>query len=229
MPRPRPHGPADLSILAEDLDRLAAVHTGSAAPKLETGPNAYGRFDTSDSPSADFDSNAATEPDAAAGPVFVDASGRRRKVARRAGLVALAAVAGYAGLLGMSFAGGPIPPNVLLPVPGMPSEKAPASSSIAQDGAVTTPASSGAAEHPTATGRSIKPASGGRPESRSTTTAAAPGAATSSAPPATSAAAPPPTPTPTSTGTSATTSANSHGNPTPPGHQHRSSAPSPTG
>lgn len=232
IPRPRPHGPADLGVLAEDLDRLAGVHTGSRAPELETGRHTYGQVEPPVSyrgaySATDSDTAAASDAESA-GPVFVDASGRRRKVARRAGLVALAAVAGYAGLLAMSFAGGPIPPNALLPVPGMPSEKAPASSSTAQNGAAT-PAGSGAAEHPTT--RSANPASDRRTGGRSST-AGAPGQTVPSTPQATStgSAAPPlPTSTSTAAGTSATTSGTSHGNPTPPGRQHKSSAPSPTG
>src|ERR1051326_5718232 len=108
IPRPRPHGPADLGVLAEDLDRLAAVGAGFDALEPEPGPDAYGRVPASDLYPA-TDAEAVGEADATpAGPVFVDASGRRRRIARRAGLVALVAGAGYAGLIAVSFVGGPI-------------------------------------------------------------------------------------------------------------------------
>ncbi|NUR57127.1 MAG: hypothetical protein HOV87_00210 [Catenulispora sp.] len=308
IPRPRPHGPADLGVLAEDLDYLAEVHDRSQAPEPETGiyspaqvsglglgaeagyahsgfaaaghaqsrytgagypENGYaaaghvgsgytaagyaenGYADSGHSGSGyagtglsgarhadsdfaaddDFPAEAAPAEAAPAGPIFVDASGRRRKLARRASLAALAVVAGYAGLLAVSFAGGPIPPNTLLPVPGMPSEKAqaPASTSVAENGASTT-AKAGGTEHPAA-GRPVGSTSEHRPETHPGTTAGKPGVGTPSVPqPTTTSSAAPPTPTPTMppTGIPVSVSSTAHGNPTPPGHQRKSS-PGPTG
>ncbi|MFD0633198.1 hypothetical protein ACFQ9X_18040 [Catenulispora yoronensis] len=143
----------------------------------------------------------------------------------------MAVVAGYAGLLVVSFAGGPIPPNALLPVPGVPSQKAPtpASTSAVANGAdgVRTSGKPGAADH-----------SAGRPtgatERRPETHASTPGKAgqtSASAPqPTSSGSAAPPQPTPTSApvSTAASSPTSAHGNPTPPGHQHKSSS-APTG
>jgi hypothetical protein len=53
-------------------------------------------------------------------PVFVDSTGRRRTwVTWTLGVVAGACV-GYLALLGLSFAGGPVTPKQLLPLPGVP-------------------------------------------------------------------------------------------------------------
>lgn len=83
------------------------------------------------------------EPEAAEQvPVFVDATGHRRKMARRISIGAVGLLAGYGGLVAVSFAGGPIPPGALLPVPGLPTAKAPAS-----QGAVHGAATHGAAPH----------------------------------------------------------------------------------
>ncbi|GLZ30299.1 hypothetical protein Lesp02_24890 [Lentzea sp. NBRC 105346] len=49
-------------------------------------------------------------------PVFVDPSGRRRKLLRISIGVAAAAVVGYLVLLAIALGGGPIKPNTLLPV-----------------------------------------------------------------------------------------------------------------
>lgn len=309
IPQPRPHGPADLGILAEDLDYLAQMHGRSQEPELETGmygqaqvsgsrldPHAgyapggyvdggyvergyvgggyaeggqvglghgglghagleggdlghaslehgsleYGDLGHGDLGHGDLGSADAGFPADAefpaepvpAGPIFVDASGRRRKLARRASLAAIAVVAGYAGLLGVSFIGGPIPPNTLLPVPGMPSEKAPApaSTSVAENGASTS-GKPGGAEHPAAA-RPTGSASEHRPDTHASTTAGKNPTEASSAPQPTStssASVVPPLPTPTMppSSTSLSTATTTHGNPTPPGHQRKSS-PGPT-
>ena len=143
-------------------------------------------------------------------PIFVDASGRRRKLARRASMAAMAVLAGYAGLLAVSFAGGPIPPKVLLPVPGIPSGKA------------QNPASSVNAA-PSATGSNAgQPSAGGtehRSDTRGTKPGESPGQSALSEPSSTAASgAAPPSPTGTTT---ETTPGNTHGNPTPPGHTRR--------
>ena len=57
---------------------------------------------------------------ASSSPVFVDSSGRRRKTWRRLTIAVVAALCGYTGLLAVGFAGGPIPPAALLPIPGVP-------------------------------------------------------------------------------------------------------------
>ncbi|MEY9910771.1 hypothetical protein ABIA35_007021 [Catenulispora sp. MAP12-49] len=148
-------------------------------------------------------------------PIFVDASGRRRKLARRASLAAVVVLAGYGGLLAVSFAGGPIPPNALLPVPGIPSGKAQVPASSANAGPSAKPSS----------GQDAAPAAGStdhRPGERATTPG---GALRQSAPPEpTPTTSEAPTQVPTPTGTSAATSpGNTHGNPTPPGHTRRKS------
>lgn len=158
---------------------------------------------------------------APSGPIFVDASGRRRKLARRASLAAVAVLAGYTGLLAVSFAGGPIPPNALLPVPGIPAGRQQAPASTAPAGAV--PSAKSSADHAAEAGRSTTGASGHRVEPRTTT---ANGSVRQSAPsqpqPATSASttasSPAAPPTPTGTTSAPPTPANTHGNPTPPGH-----------
>lgn len=71
-----------------------------------------------DSGAAD-DAGSLREP-APSSPVFVDGSGRRRKTWRRLTIGVVAALCGYACLLGIGFAGGPIPPAALLPIPGVP-------------------------------------------------------------------------------------------------------------
>ncbi|SHN26353.1 hypothetical protein [Cryptosporangium aurantiacum] len=53
-------------------------------------------------------------------PVFVDSTGKRKRRFRTLGFVAGGLGVAYAAMLGLSFAGGPIAPNALLPVPGMP-------------------------------------------------------------------------------------------------------------
>jgi hypothetical protein len=52
-------------------------------------------------------------------PVFVDATGRRRRRIRTAGLIVLAAAGAYLVTLGLAFLGGPVPPAALLPINGV--------------------------------------------------------------------------------------------------------------
>ncbi|MCX5401270.1 hypothetical protein [Streptomyces sp. NBC_00102] len=61
------------------------------------------------------------------GPVFVDASGRRARLLRRAGAVLGLAVVGYAAVLALAFMGGiSMSPSRLLPFDtGQPAEAAP--------------------------------------------------------------------------------------------------------
>jgi len=53
-------------------------------------------------------------------PVFVDATGRRRRRLRRAGYAAGALCAAYALMLVVSLTGGAVSPETLLPLPGVP-------------------------------------------------------------------------------------------------------------
>ncbi|WP_370369741.1 hypothetical protein [Catenulispora sp. GP43] len=144
----------------------------------------------------------------------MDASGRRRKLARRASLAAIAVLAGYGGLLAVSFAGGPIPPKALLPVPGIPSGKAqgPASSANAAPSATSSAGQD-----------AVHPAAGGT-DHRTGERATAPGGAPRQSAPSEPTPTVSGTTTPMPTGTSGATSpANTHGNPTPPGHTRRKS------
>ncbi|MFJ6465313.1 hypothetical protein ACIQM0_30515 [Streptomyces sp. NPDC091387] len=55
------------------------------------------------------------------GPVFVDSSGRRARLLRRAGIALGIACAGYTAVLGLSFMGGiSLSPSALLPLDGAP-------------------------------------------------------------------------------------------------------------
>ncbi|MDQ0380692.1 hypothetical protein [Amycolatopsis thermophila] len=58
-------------------------------------------------------------------PVFVDPSGRRRRILRRVSIAACALVSGYAVLLVASLLGAPIPASALLPVPDQRTTDAP--------------------------------------------------------------------------------------------------------
>ncbi|MGW2836285.1 hypothetical protein ACWCWD_00610 [Streptomyces sp. NPDC001493] len=86
-------------------------------------------------------------PEPGEGPVFVDASGRRARLLRRAGAVLGLAVVGYAVVLGLAFMGGlSLSPTQLLPFgTGRPAQAAP-------DGAAPpdgSPRPTGAATPPT--------------------------------------------------------------------------------
>ncbi|HWU09150.1 MAG TPA: hypothetical protein VN520_22675 [Streptomyces sp.] len=59
------------------------------------------------------------------GPVFVDSSGRRAKLLRRAGVLLGAVCVGYAAVLGLAFMGGiSLTPAQLLPFDGGPAAEA---------------------------------------------------------------------------------------------------------
>lgn len=149
-----------------------------------------------------------------ASPVFVDTSGKRRKGWRRVTIAVVGILCGYTVLLGVSFAGGPIPPAALLPVPGVPGNDAPAPAKA------TTGAPAGATpDTHSATGAS-RGAAGGGPAAatRAASTAAAkPGATTTNPPQPTTAPTTALQPTPTATSAATTT----HGHQTaPPSHSH---------
>ncbi|MEU2671021.1 hypothetical protein ABZ622_19525 [Streptomyces sp. NPDC007164] len=58
------------------------------------------------------------------GPVFVDSTGRRARVLRRAGIALGVACAGYAAVLGLAFVGGiSVSPSQLLPFDGAPASR----------------------------------------------------------------------------------------------------------
>uniref|UniRef100_UPI003C7E9514 hypothetical protein n=1 Tax=Streptomyces sp. rh45 TaxID=3028726 RepID=UPI003C7E9514 len=59
------------------------------------------------------------------GPVFVDSSGRRAKLLRRAGVLLGTVCVGYAAVLGLAFMGGiSLAPSQLLPFDGGPAAEA---------------------------------------------------------------------------------------------------------
>jgi hypothetical protein len=230
IPRPRPDGSADLGILADDVNQAPAVGSRSLPPLPEPGPGRNGITLAGEAIPFAHDE---PEPEPApkpepTGPIFVDASGRRRKLARRASLAAVAVLAGYVGMLAVSFAGGPIPPNALLPVPGIPSGKPQLPASSAPAG---TASASASAKSSTAAGRPAAGASDHRTGARSTTPGGAPGQSVSSGPASTmsaSSASSPVPPTPTGTSV-ATTPTAGHGNPSAPGRTRRTDkSPSPT-
>ncbi|MFG3530448.1 hypothetical protein ACGF8B_27480 [Streptomyces sp. NPDC047917] len=58
------------------------------------------------------------------GPVFVDSTGRRARLLRRAGIALGVACAGYAAVLGLAFVGGiSVSPSQLLPFGGAPASR----------------------------------------------------------------------------------------------------------
>lgn len=156
-------------------------------------------------------------------PVFVDGTGRRRKGWRRLTLVLVAALCGYATLLGIGFAGGPIPPAALLPIPGVPGNAPETASAPPNAPEQATGARSAAGSSPgSGSKRSGAPS---RPNQAATHTGSPatntagvpqPTAVTGTAQPSTT---PPETTAPT--GTSAATTGPVHGpSATPPSHSH---------
>ena len=125
-------------------------------------------------------------------PVFVDPSGRRRRLVRRIAIAACSALAVYVILLCAALSGAPIPPSALLPLPAAPSDTGtsttddqPVQPANQAGGAVTT-----AAGVTQTTALSLKPTTASQPTV--TTTA--------------------------NTTTTTTTTRNSHAPITPPGH-----------
>lgn len=57
----------------------------------------------------------AADPQTAPQPVFVDATGRRRRVAQRIAVGAFLAAGGYSLMVLWSFLGGPVSPDTLMP------------------------------------------------------------------------------------------------------------------
>ncbi|MFI5954895.1 hypothetical protein [Cryptosporangium sp. NPDC051539] len=54
-------------------------------------------------------------------PVFVDSTGKRGRRFRTLGFIGGGIAVAYSAMLGLSFVGGPLTPNSLLPLPGVPS------------------------------------------------------------------------------------------------------------
>ena len=62
----------------------------------------------------------ALRPVTHAKPVFVDSSGKRRRWIRRGSVAVVTITTAYGVVVALSFLGGPVPPNALLPLPGIP-------------------------------------------------------------------------------------------------------------
>jgi hypothetical protein len=58
--------------------------------------------------------------------VFVDTTGRRRRWVRRGAIGGVTLVTAYGIVVALSFLGGPVSPNSLLPLPGLPGPTTPA-------------------------------------------------------------------------------------------------------
>jgi hypothetical protein len=142
-------------------------------------------------------------PSSDAVPVFVDATGHRRRLIRRAAIGLLAVICAYGVAVVLSFLGGPVPPNALIPLPGVPhsAPDSPASPGTANS---PTPGITGSATH-TGAGN----AGGGTPGS-------VPTSARAGAPSPSSSLSPSASPSPTG---------NRH---VPPGHVGRSASPGPS-
>lgn len=156
-------------------------------------------------------------------PVFVDGSGRRRKNWRRLTIAVVAALCGYVCLLAVGFAGGPIPPAALLPIPGVPGNSAAPSTAPgnAPTGAPKTPAAHVAtSESAKDTGRLPSRAGAEGPTRITATKPAVPQPSTTA-----SGIVVPPAPSGTTVLTpSSTVSSTTHGpQGTPPGHSHTKS------
>jgi hypothetical protein len=215
-------GQPALTALTDDLHRLAAP-LPPGRPIVDASRPSHPSFQGAGEAEPGGPNGQGGVTASAAAPVFVDSSGQRRKLVRRLSIGVVGILGGYVCLIAMSFAGGPIPPGVLLPVPGLPAAKDPA-----PQPAPAVPAgpsgSAGNASHTT------RP--GGLPSGRvvdhtpahGSQTSASSGAATPTAAPTSAL---PSTPQPSSPATSA--SSQSHGNPTPPGRvKHSTPATGPT-
>lgn len=122
--------------------------------------------------------DAATRP--VASPVFVDATGRRRRRIRRAAFGLGIAAGSYCAVVVVSLLGGPVPPNVLLPLPGVHNGPASAktATSATPNAAGTRTANRNAAAGPTSGAAAAAP---GSVPAASPTAATAPTTAAASA------------------------------------------------
>jgi hypothetical protein len=114
-------------------------------------------------------------------PVFVDPTGRRRRILRRVALAACAGVLLYLAVFVAALFGAPIPTAALIPVPGFVPVQVPATSVPPPVG--EEPARANGAPAPTTSSREAPASVPGR--SPSVTTTAPPPAATTTAPPTT--------------------------------------------
>lgn len=198
--------PAPFPAPAATASLPTSVPTRTASPTPFSAPSAY----THEPPGTDFPTHMlvrmpapdevgadASAPKAA--PIFVDATGRRGRLIRRGAIAMLAVVGAYAVAVVLSFLGGPVPPNALLPFPNEPSAAASNPASPTNPNATTSQGSSNAT-HAGAGANSTSPGNGPLPGPS--------GAASSS-----SAASPSVSPSPTASRR------------TPPGHVGRTASP----
>jgi hypothetical protein len=71
----------------------------------------------------------------------VDTSGKRRRWIRRGSIAVVTVLTAYGVVVALSFVGGPVPPNALLPLPGVPGAATPpggASPAVGVGGATAT-------------------------------------------------------------------------------------------
>ncbi|MFJ6854591.1 hypothetical protein ACIQM3_29395 [Streptomyces sp. NPDC091271] len=138
-------------------------------PVIEKDPAPHGRRRAHAGPARSAERRRAAEQPQE-GPVFVDGSGRRARLLRRAGMLLGAVCVGYAAVLGLAFMGGiSVTPSQLLPFDGGPAAEAgpgggtrpgygmPPGGTAPPSGAPTPPASGGA----TPSGQASASASGG--------------------------------------------------------------------
>ena len=219
--RPAQDSHPTLTALTSDLHRLSSPLPPGRPVVDASRPSHPSYEETAEEPAGPNGGNDQTG--SAASPVFVDSSGQRRKLARRLSIGVVGILGGYVCLIAMSFAGGPIPPGVLLPVPGLPAAKDPAPQPApAVPGAPS--GSSADASHATRPGALPT----GRVVDRTPAHGASTSASAAAAPSSTAPASPlPTTPQPSAPATSASSQA--HGTPPPPGRvKHSSPAAGPT-
>src|SRR4051812_48549951 len=117
-------------------------------------------------------------------PVFVDATGRRRSWVTWAVGAAAVVCFGYVLLLGFSFAGGPIKPGDLLPLPGLGRAQKPAGDSTPAEAPGGSPTPGGTAGAPggagAASGSAGAPGGSGAPVRSGAPGAGGPGSPTTS-------------------------------------------------
>jgi hypothetical protein len=117
----------------------------------------------------------ALKPQTHAAPVFVDITGRRRRWIRRGAIGGVTLVTAYGIVVALSFLGGPVPPNSLLPIPGIPGPSTPAKDTSAPAVALGGASATGTGS----AGTSPTSASGGKAASSSALPSASPSASPS--------------------------------------------------
>ena len=137
-------------------------------------------------------------------PVFVDATGRRGRLIRRGTIAMLGIIGAYGLAVVLSFLGGPVPPNALLPFPDL------------QSAAPSNPASANPNGQASKGGANATHAGSG--------TGGSTGAAPLSGPSGAPASSPAPSASPAAS-VSPSPTGNRH---VPPGHASRSASPGPT-